>query len=246
MKRHIGKLTNTDQRCVVVYMQIPGREDHALIASTDSMPPRFEQAVMEILESQEGQTDPILANVLARRIMPESNMSVLQAMHEMGILVPVHIDRVVMLPQPNMPFPLRHIIEGMGNTLPKISESAEPQAQKYNPHTANAQAISDENRMAIARNLIIEAEMLENDARRKREQAYAYAPSLGASAEPTLVVSSPVVETLTPMKATDPVVETVTKTVKTTRTAKPKATSETTTVPKTRRKKTSDAAGAGA
>lgn len=243
MKRHIGKLANTDQRCVVVYMQIPGREDHALIASTDSMPPRFEQAVMEILESQEGQTDPVLANVLARRIMPESNMSVLQAMHEMGILVPVHIDRVVMLPQPNMPFPLRHIIEGMGNTLPKISESVEPQAQKYNPHTANAQAISDENRMAIARNLIIEAEMLESDARRKREQAYAYAPSL-ASAGPATVAPAPIMEMMPTAKAPEPVVETVTKTVKTPRATKPKTATETAAKP--RRKKTSDAAGAGA
>lgn len=194
MKRHIGRLVNTDQRCVVVYMQIPGREDHALIASTDSMHPRFEQAVMEILESPEGQSDPVLANVLARRLMPESGKSVLQAMHEMGILTPVHVDRVVMLPQPGMPFPLRQIIEGMGNTLPKIDDTIEPQP-KYNPHTVNTQALSDENRVAIARNLLVEADLLDGDAKRKREQAYAYAPEL-RPADPVAAapVAAPVTE----------------------------------------------------
>lgn len=206
MKRHIGKLVNTDQRCVVVYMQIPGREDHALIVATDHMHPRFEQAVMEILESPEGQADPVLANVLARRLMPESGKSVLQAMHEMGILTPVHVDRVIMLPQPNMPFPLRQIIEGMGNTLPKVDDSIEPQP-KFNPHTANTQAMSDENRAAIARNLLVEADLLEGDAKRKREQAYAYAPELRPAEPPASAAPAPVTEepaVVEPAKADKP------------------------------------------
>lgn len=181
MKRHIGKIVNTDQRCVVVFMQIPGREDHALIAATDNMPPRFEQALMGILESPEGQQEPVLATVLARRMMPDTGKNVLKSLHDMGILTPVHIDRVVMLPQPNMPFPLRQIIEGMGNTSPKVDDTIEQQP-KYNPHTANTQSMNEESRVSIATNLLVEADMLESEAKRKRETAYTYAPDMRPAA----------------------------------------------------------------
>ena len=50
MMRHVAKIANTDQRCVVAFLQIPGREDHALVIPTDSLPPRTEQAVMDLLK----------------------------------------------------------------------------------------------------------------------------------------------------------------------------------------------------
>lgn len=184
MKRHVGKITNTDQRCIVVYMQIPGRETHALIASTDNMKPRFEQVIMDILTSPEGQNDPVLANVLSRRVMPETNKSVLQTLHEMGMLKPMPIDNIVMLPKPNMPFPLRQIIESMGNTIPKIDNSVETTENvqdnetKYNPYVNNNTELSAEGREAIAKNLLVEARMLESEAKKKYEMAYSYAPHL--------------------------------------------------------------------
>jgi hypothetical protein len=177
MKRHIGKIKNTDQRCVVVFMQIPGKEDHALVVSTDNLPPRFEQALMDIVESTEGQADAVLANVLSRRLLGDTGQPVLQALHESGFLRTVHIDQVVMLPLPNMPFPLRQIIIDMGGTAP-VSMEPQAVAEKFNPHTTNADAADAQTKLGLARGLLIEAEMLEGDARRKREQAYRYAPEL--------------------------------------------------------------------
>ena len=46
MKKHIGRIANTDQRVVVVFMQIPGKDDHALVVSTDNLPERFHQATI--------------------------------------------------------------------------------------------------------------------------------------------------------------------------------------------------------
>ncbi len=174
MKRHIGKITNTDQRCVVAFMQIPGREDHALVIPTDSLPPRFEQAVMDVVESPEGQAEETVAKVLGRRLMPDTGKTVLQTLHEHHMLMPVPVNNIVMMPRPSMTFPLVQILREMGATVPALSSTEE----KFNPHTVNREAHTADQRLGIARNLIVEAELLEVDAKRKREQAYSYAPEL--------------------------------------------------------------------
>ena len=191
MKRHIGKMANTDQRLVIVFMQIPGREDHALVIPTDTLPARYEQAVMEILESPEGQAEETLANVLNRRLMPDNGKPVLRALHEGGMLTAVPVANILMLPAPNMPFPLSQILVGMGRKIPENKDNSTNYAiEKYNQIAVNQKIEGVENRRAIAQNLIIEAEMLEGEARKKRERAYSIAPEITPKAEQILVETS--------------------------------------------------------
>lgn len=187
MKRHIGKLANTDQRLVVVFMQIPGREDHALVLPTDTLPARYEQAVMEILESNEGQRDEVLGNTLARRLMPDTGKQVLQALHEGNMLKAVPVANILMMPKPNMPFPLVTLLEQMGKSLvpttaaPAANATSKPDmnaVEKYNQIAVNQQIDNIENRRAVAQNLIIEADMLSNEAAKKRDRAYTIAPEM--------------------------------------------------------------------
>jgi hypothetical protein len=189
MKRHIGKMANTDQRLVVVFMQIPDREDHALVIPTDTLPARYEQAVMEILESTEGQAEESLANILSRRLMPDTGKPVLQALHDGNMLKAVPIANILMMPMPNMPFPLQTVLEGMGRNIPKT----------VNPTSGYNPAVEKYNRRAIAQNLLIEAEMLQNEANKKREAAYTAAPELrpaptsysNSSTAPVIPVKAP-------------------------------------------------------
>lgn len=203
MKRHLARMANTDQRVVVVFMQIPGKEDHALIVATDNLPPRWEQFLMQVVESPEGQGDPDLGNVLGRRLMPDTTETLLQALHSAGLLRSVPINNVIMFPEPNRPFALRQILQAMGRILPdeyaavdqmnetkteKVSSvgqqktPVDPFAKngdtKFNPHTSNQEATASENSIGIARSLLIEADMLEADAKAKREKAYTFAPHL--------------------------------------------------------------------
>ena len=198
-KRHIGKIKNTDQRCVVVFMQLPGREDHALVLPTDNMPARYEQAVMEILESQEGQAEETLADALNRRILPETGQTVLAALHLNKMLEAVPVDNVLMMPRPNMPFPLRQVLTGMGRPIPDTSHTTLAETQKFNPHEANRKTATVRESAGIANNLLAEAADLEAEARRKRERAYQYAPHLapvtGAAPEATVASVKPVRET---------------------------------------------------
>jgi hypothetical protein len=206
MKRHLARMANTDQRVVVVFMQIPEREDHALVISTDNLPPRWEEVLMRVVESPEGQGDADLGNVLGRRLMPDTTDTVLAAFHHAGLLKPVPISNVIMFPEPNRPYALKQILQAMGRILPDeyeqadvlretakapvsrgnpvgqhktpVNPYAEPSETKFNPHTSNQGVQVNEGTTAIAHGLLMEADMLEADAHAKRERAYQQAPHL--------------------------------------------------------------------
>ena len=176
MMRHVAKVANTDQRCVVAFMQIPNRLDHALIVPTDTLPPRFEQAVMDVLKSPEGQNEEVFAVALSRRLMPDTGKDILTTLHEGGMLQAVETSRILMMPRPNQPVKLTDILTTLGR-LPRSDDPAS-QMDKFNPHTNNLNAGNAEQKRSIAQNLILEAQMLETDARKKRELAYSYDASL--------------------------------------------------------------------
>lgn len=213
MKRHIGKNIKTDQRCVVAFMQIPGRADHALVVGMDNLPDRIEQALISILESPEGQGTNTLATVLGRRILPETGKTMMETLHDYGFLMAVPIDNIVMLPYPNMPFPLRKIVEDMAAQNPNQQEPlpvqqptqqaqpepVQPQAQptdKFNPYGQTQQLETNERNVGIANMLLAEARDLEAIASSKREEAYRYEPSLRPRAIAPTPLAEPVVQTI--------------------------------------------------
>ena len=244
-QRHIGRMARTDQRLIVIFMQIPDREDHALVVASDSLPPRFEQSLMQVVQSPEGQNAQDLGTVLARRLMPDTNASLLTTLHTAGLLQPVPVDNIVMFPLPNQAYPLRKILESMGRLIQApqqafqnpygdpvgaaspyaadlpmtdpndpqfLTEQADPwgadpyaaaaaqanapyaqpvatgdvyaQTDRFNQHVQNQNAGVNERNLGIANNLLIEAQMLESEANRKREQAYQQAPSLRPAPAP--------------------------------------------------------------
>jgi hypothetical protein len=83
-----------------------------------------------------------------------------------------------MTPQGNHRIPLRTVLEAIA-ALP-VSETAE----KFNPHTYNAESHTSTEALQIAHNLIAQAEMLDMDARAKREEAYRLAPALRPAVDP--------------------------------------------------------------
>lgn len=180
MLRHVAKLANTDQRCVVAWMQIPQREDHALVIPIDNLPARMEQAVMDVLHSPEGQNEETFAMALSRHLMPDTGEDIFRTLHTSNRLVAVPVSQVLMLPRPNQPVKLSTVLEQLGRLPNQQGQSLTEDyaTHKFNPHLANQQAESAENSRNIARNLIVEAEMLEADAKRKREQAYGFDPVL--------------------------------------------------------------------
>jgi hypothetical protein len=181
LKRHIGKIKNTDRRCVVVYMQIPNLETHSLIIDTDALPDSFHEWVMDVVESEVGQSSTNLADILSRRPSPDSNADLLNALHQRGCLQRQPIDNIIMLPRPNMPMPLRGIIENMNKNAkkspPQIKTNTSSE-EKYNRVAENMQIDASEQQMQMAANILREALDLEREANRKKAQAYKIVPQL--------------------------------------------------------------------
>ena len=183
MKRHIGKITNTDKRCVVLFMQLQDEAgnildpDNAMIVDSDALPDRLHQPLMEIVESVEGQNTPVLATLLARRIGPDFGVDMFTALAQHNTLQKIPVDNITMFPEPNQPISLRKVLESMGKIEPR-SEDEEAELNKFNPHTNNQNATSREEQTGIANGLLREAADLENIAAAKKAEAYKIAPSL--------------------------------------------------------------------
>lgn len=198
MKKHVGQLNNTGRRVIVAFMQLPNDPDHALVIDSDALPDRFHDAVMKVLESLEGQSERDFANILSRRPMPDTGYDMLTTLHQAGYLVRVPVQNVTMLPLPNYPTPLIKIIELMGGQAPAVQQApVAPTANedRFNQHAVNVQVDKNEEMIGTARNLLALAQDMENDAYRKREEAYRLCPSLRPQAAP--VAQAPVAPMVT-------------------------------------------------
>lgn len=183
IKKHVGKVRSTDGRCVIVFMQLPEDKQKALIIDVEALPPRYEQLLLSVVDSQEGQSENDLASAMSRRTVQDTGNTVLTEFHRLGLMRAESIDNIILLPQPNTPFPLRDILQQMGkldavDLVTPVNNNAEV---KYNPIVSNMNAAEEEKRKNQAMNFIAEAEMLENEANRKREQAYRLAPEIRPS-----------------------------------------------------------------
>lgn len=190
MLKHIGQLENTGKNVVVVFMSLPGDDDHALVIDTDALPDQYNEALRRIVESTEGQEAKDLADILGRRPSPDgSNLTMLQKLHEGQRLMKVPVDLVAMTPRRDMKFPLRQIIQAMKQAesqAPLDLDDLDPQTRaqviaemgKFNVHQSNMEGATAEGKVLEARSLIREAELLEADAVAKRAKAYGIDPTL--------------------------------------------------------------------
>lgn len=181
LTRHIGLEAGTGTRLALIMTILPGTED-CLVANIDRLPGDLKENFMHALSSNEGQSCINLADVLARRLYSDSGKNLLQTLHEYGYIRKLSIDAVEMSPISSMRMPLRTVLVESGI----LQRPFDGGASKFNPHNFNAEQANVGEALGTARNLLLEADMLETEARSKREKAYTFAPSLrpGASAAP--------------------------------------------------------------
>ncbi len=156
MQRHIGRVTNTGANCVVVFIQLDGDEDNALIIESESLPPKYSDLFAEAVMSREAQEEPELSKILSRKIFA-AGATMLNLLHQEGYLVKMAIDNITMLPTRNTAMPLRQIIDAMN-----------PEAAKKSGDVSKD----------FAQTKMAEAKRLEADAKKLKEEAYKLDPKL--------------------------------------------------------------------
>jgi hypothetical protein len=176
--KHVGRHSGTGQRLSVVFLQLPDEKENALVVYSDSLPDRYHDAFMEAVESPEGQASQNLYEVLTRKVFWHGT-PMLETLHKEGLLRKVPTSAIIMMPNSNTNVPLNDILAQMDNTevvdTPVNDTTQTPEPSQVDTNVEESK--QDENRQ-IAQNLMIQAQLLEQDAVAKREEAYKYDPSL--------------------------------------------------------------------
>lgn len=201
--KHVGKVG--EKPCVVLYREVPGESDFALIVQTTNLPDAQHDALMNIVQSAEAQEANEIADVLDRRQFSDgSNM--LQQLHFDKRIEKVSVNLVNLTPTPADSISLAEVnaeIRKIGNNsnpplktdaiqqmdnLDNQPVTANPVVAESDPTLAAANAPvmeGDVNESQIALNLLQQATILEddahaimNDAEAKRQEAYRLNPDL--------------------------------------------------------------------
>jgi len=109
----------------------------------------------------------------------------LNALHNAHALTAQPIDNIIMFPAPHSPVPLSMIVEMLRN---QDDGTVVEQVDLENRHLENQKIDASEQEIASASNLLLQARDLEQEANKKREQAYRMAPTLRPSTVETPTV----------------------------------------------------------
>ena len=170
LKKHSGLLKNTGVRVAVVFRKLPTDDTTCLIVETEKLPDSYHDYVIQTLNSREASETNDFYEVLNRRTFPDGT-NCLTSLHQRGFLRREPVTNVTMMPLPGQAVPL----ELINATIDKKVD--EYMARQNTPTTAapiDPLTISDP--AAVAKGLILQAEILEKDATAKREEAYALDP----------------------------------------------------------------------
>lgn len=166
--RHVGKITNTGIRIVVIYRKLPDDPTSCLVVESDRLPDFYHDNLMTILNSKEGQAAREFYEVLHRRKFGDGT-NCLQTLHTKGYMKKMRVADVTLYPAPNYPLTL-------------LAANNEMDGTSLTENGVDEKATSSASRLPVpgdeVSSLIKQAELLEEDAVRLREQAYTLNPSL--------------------------------------------------------------------
>lgn len=180
--RHQGTVINTGSRVILAFLQLPDAPHKCLCIQTDTLPDYYREIINRLVQSDEGQTAVEFYTVLARHKVEGVNKDLLTVLHQAGQLLALPIDNVQMNPMPNTAIPLRQVLNALGRNVPHgqgvppSDQFSEP--KKFNQFEQNQQADLDGNRKLMAQSKLRQAQLLESDATRYRNEAYDLDPTL--------------------------------------------------------------------
>lgn len=185
LKKHMGQLSNTGVRVAVVFRKIPNDENNCLIVETERLPDSYHDYVIQCLNSKEASETNDFYEVLNRRTFPDGT-NCLTSLHQRAYLRKEPVSNVTMLPLPGHAVPLALINATIDKKVDEYKANTAKAAQADIADVVKA-AMPKADPTAVAKGLILQAEMLEADAAAKREEAYTLDPdSRPGRGRPTL------------------------------------------------------------
>jgi hypothetical protein len=95
--KHVGRVIATNKKCVIAYRTLPGDAYHCLIVATENLPDSYHDSIINLVESNAGQTAYEFAEALGRGTFPDG-ANMLRALHSTGRLLKVPTSAIEMTP----------------------------------------------------------------------------------------------------------------------------------------------------
>jgi len=183
--KHVGK-NQHGSRVVIVFRELPDDTEHCLIVQSDRLMEMYHDNLMRTVESNAAQDTVDLYEVLARSRFGDGGQ-MLNTLHERGLLQKYSVDDIIVEPLPNRTAPLRIVNEQIRNgDAPKAPVAAEAPAPVVdNPVVIDTGANSEEQQKTLAESKLLQARLMEEDAKKMREDAYALDPDLKKGGRPS-------------------------------------------------------------
>lgn len=122
--KHVGRVKSTNKKCVVVFRTLPGDAFNCLIAPTENLPDSYHDALINLVESQAGQSANEFGEIMSRANFPDGSV-MLAALHTQQRLIKVSTDQIVMTPNGVVNVVLSElnqiIAEQMGTTVDALA-----------------------------------------------------------------------------------------------------------------------------
>lgn len=172
LKKHLGQLVNTGVRVAVVFRKLPNDETNCLIVETERLPDSYHDYIQQVLNSKDSVETNDFYEILNRRTFPDG-LNCLTALHQRGFLRKEPVTNISMIPLPGQVVPLALINATIDK---KVDEYIARQNSLNAPIPVVVDNSPVQDPVAIAKGLIVQAELLEKDAAAKREEAYTLDP----------------------------------------------------------------------
>ncbi len=197
--KHVGKWN--ERKCLVLFREVPGEPENALLIMTGELSPTQHDELISVVDSDEAQANSDLAQVLNGRNFSDGRV-ILQALHADGMITKAPVSEVIMLPTPKDEVSLTAlndsiatIEEGKVADKPNFADTSEIDAVNQVERPRQLSEREADEQMGIAKGLLEQANMIEQDIERvqqqmiadansKREEAYARAPELKPKPKP--------------------------------------------------------------
>jgi len=180
LKKHVGTLNNTGVRVAVVFRKLPNDEANCLIVETERIPDSYHDYMIQCANSKEAAETNEFYEVLNRRTFPDG-MNCLTALHQRGFLRKEPVSNITMIPLPGHMVPLALINATIDKKVDEYTAKQQNNAvvapEFKTGEVVDGAVFNAHDPSAIAKGLLLQAELLEKDAAAKREEAYALDPS---------------------------------------------------------------------
>lgn len=177
--KHVGKLKN-GRKVIVAFRTVPGEPENCIVVATESLDADQHDTLINLVESNAGQSVNDLAEAMARTQLPDGRI-MLEAFHAQGKMVKYATADVIMQPNASTTIPLNELNEmtaqadgvSVADLGVKPKGTATPTATTETPVETQPQAaddgvLTDEQLAASYRS---QADAMFKEAKKLREQA---------------------------------------------------------------------------